>query len=105
MMDEWECDVMVLEDFTLLAPSVRGGWSSDRTGLSSVRVAMAVYALWPFVGEPPELVWHAPGKMKVIDSGRLKRYGFWIVRSEHARDAAKHLLVYLRSLGIAPDPV
>lgn len=98
---EWSCDVLVLEDFTLLAPSVRGGWSSDRTGLSSVRVSAMIYAL---VDSLVTVEWAMPGKMAVITSARLRNYGFWVVGSEHARDAAKHLLVYLRSLGLAPDP-
>ena len=100
MVEKSSIDVLVVEDFTLLPPSVRGGWSSDRTGLSSVRVAAMLAVLF----EGDELVWQNPGAMRVITSQRLKNYGFWIVGSEHARDAAKHLLVYLRGIGLSPDP-
>ena len=91
-----QVDRVVIEDFILLPASVKGGMNSGREGLSSVRVGALVYAFvrdyWP----DSEIYWQYPSVMKVIDSDRLKRAGMWVKGSEHARDAAKHLLIHLR---------
>lgn len=92
-----EGDHFVVEDFILLPASVKGGMNSARSGLSSVRVASSLYALLRTQGwSDDEVYWQQPSVMTVIDSGRLKRAGMWVIGSEHARDAAKHLLIHLR---------
>lgn len=91
-VDRW-----VIEDFILLPASVRGGMSMDRSGLSSVRVGASLYTFLRTMGWGDEdIYWQMPSVMTVIDSGRLERAGMWVVGSEHARDAAKHLLIHLR---------
>ena len=91
-VDRW-----VIEDFILLPASVKGGMNSARSGLSSVRVSCALYTVLRTMGwDDEEIYWQQPSVMTVINSERLKNAGMWVVGSEHARDASKHLLIHLR---------
>lgn len=93
-------DVLVMEDFILLPPSVKGGWSSKREGLSPVRIIAMVEAIFRERDLFPEIEYQMSSAMSVITSERLKKRGFWVVGTEHGRDAAKHLAVYLRKKGL-----
>lgn len=93
----YEPDRLVVEDFILLPKEVKGGMSSERSGLSSPRVASMLFCMALERGwADADIYWQMPGVMKVITSDRLKNAGMWVVGSEHARDAAKHLLIHLR---------
>lgn len=109
MLYRFGAEVGIIEDFILLPPEVHGGWSSDRKGLSPVRIAARMDQeianhVWP-AGVPPEIVMQMPGERTIITPERLKRWGLWVTKSKgggkDAMAALQHLIVYGRKLNNA----
>jgi len=85
-----ELTCVVLEDFILRERT------SDRSLLSPVRLnAMLTQTI---TSERPELsvVLQSPSDKSVIRDDQLKRWGLWSVGQQHARDATRHLVLWLR---------
>lgn len=86
-------ELVVIEDFLL-----RGRFSTtDREGLSPVHVTSRFMGRYEYVCPGAEFdVTQLAGQVKpVITNDRLRRAGLW-VKGEHARDAVRHGVMYLR---------
>lgn len=87
-----EISTVVMEDFIL-----REG-TQDRSLLSPVRLEARTEA---YVFEDDELevdvhLQSASDMKRTVTEERLKRWGFWVPGQRHARDALRHLLLYMR---------
>lgn len=98
------CDVVLIEDFILQGGSLRaGGVNKNRDGLSPVRITAVLLGLlrercgWGVGCTEGEVVFQMPAQKDTITNQRLKLFDMWFVGKQHARDAGRHLLVYLRS--------
>jgi len=79
-----EADVIVCESFSL-----RPGMPS--VNLEPCYVIGVLYAL-----ASQEVVMYPPSYKVFCDNDALKRLGFYIVGQQHARDAVRHAVAYLR---------
>lgn len=78
---------LVVEDFALRG--VRR--LSDRSALDPVRVAAGMEAL--LLRGDVEIEYQQPGEaMGYVTNERLRRWGVWVVGSEHRRDAVRHMV-------------
>lgn len=87
LVDEWPEARLVIEDFILRKQS------QDRAMLSPVRLtAIVEWAVRPryFLRQQPALA------MTTITDDRQKAAKLWIPGQEHARDAVKHCLTFLK---------
>lgn len=120
-----EPDVLVIEDFILLPPQAmkkKGGWSSDRRGLSPTRlgyglklllsIAREEHAGWQsWDGDLPwvfrvTLEWQMASAMDVVPEKWLRQHGLWRTPTQiegsrpgdgpHCMDALRHLIVWSR---------
>jgi hypothetical protein len=86
-------DVLVIEDFILTI-----GAKSDRHALAPVRVTerliATVIATKSWTGRVANYQSSAMAKSKATDS-RLRAAGLWIKGQRHARDAVRHLVIYV----------
>lgn len=92
VLEEYGCGVVVLEDF-ILRSSVK-----TRDLLSPVRINAAIsYGLHSggWVGVAVELQTATDAK-GVLTDARLRRKGLWVPGKDHANDAIRHMLLYLR---------
>lgn len=89
-------DVIVVEDFIL-----RPTGNARRSGLSPVRITARLEAL--AFSFDLDLTWvyqQASAAKGVVTDERLKGLGLWVRGAPHARDAIRHLVLYLRSAKI-----
>lgn len=97
-------DVVVYEDFRL-SPGNRGGWS-PRVGLSPVYCMAWIQGIAVGEGVLDGVLWVAqmPGERSVISSAMLSAVpGLWVRGGlGHSHDAGRHLLVWLRKMGLEP---
>lgn len=110
-----EVHTLVIEDFIL---RVGKGMSSAREGLSPVRITSLIEGLlmerhcgtaaplgeqpWELVRElsMPTIVYQQPSSAKSFaNRDRLERWGLWEVGARHARDAWRHVALYLAEVG------
>lgn len=90
MIDTFRPDVLVVEDFVLRVARA----SPARSLLSPVRVTSMLE--WRFAGELRIVKFSAADAKSVITDRRLKSLGFWVSGSNHARDAVRHMLLFVR---------
>lgn len=93
-----ECEILCIEDFILTGPA-RGGWSSDRRGLSPVSVTYALLGILRQSGWQGRVYWQTPAQKEVINNDRLKALGLYVKGSEHIRDALRHMELWRRTHG------
>lgn len=90
-----EISTVCIEDFILRE------WTQDRSLLSPVRVGAKVeysMAVSGVIKADVHLQSSSDAKRTVTDE-RLKRWGFWVEGQPHARDALRHLLLFMREVG------
>lgn len=100
--DEWEFrlrPVLIIESFQL-RPSKARGAGSDPKMLDPVRVTEGILAvLWSRkvnvedLFDEERIVFQTPQEKASVTSDRLRRFGLWIPKSDHKRDAMRHLVV------------
>lgn len=83
-------DRVVSEDFTL-----RKGTKS-RDLLSPVRLVSSMFAELQRVSLPVQLHLQDASIKSNVDDDTLKRLGLWFEGQQHARDAARHVVYYVR---------
>jgi hypothetical protein len=82
---------IVLEDFILRERT------SDRSLLSPVRLNAKLEDKFRESMPRVELTLQSPSNAKTtVTNERLKRWGLWSVGEQHARDATRHLILWLR---------
>jgi len=102
-IEKFRPSVLVIEDFIL----DMGRASGKRNLLSPVRLtSMIEYGLR--ISPVEEVRWlAAPGRLEfqsaanaktVVTNSRLRQWGLWKVGEQHARDAIRHAVLYLRRL-------
>lgn len=99
LVGEWMPDLVMMEDF-ILRPDSRGRVSTtDRSGLSPVRI-MSMFEVWLFSVIMEEGVWSGqygralPSEcVGMVSDLRLKRLGLWVRGQEHVRSAVRVALV------------
>lgn len=94
-LDTFEADVLVVEDFTVYAGKAGEVSSGGAVPLAPVRVGSMLALAAELAVMDVEYQMASMAKTTVTDE-RLKRWGFWTKGSDHARDATRHLLTYLR---------
>lgn len=85
-----EITTVVIEDFILRERTM------TRDLLSPVRITAALYVLLCQHEWKMQVVLQSPSDKSVINDERLKALGLWAVGQRHARDAYRHLMLYLR---------
>lgn len=89
-------DIVVVEDFIL-----RPTGNARRSGLSPVRITARLETLCAARGLDVEWVYQQASAAKgVVTDTRLRDLGLWVRGQVHARDALRHLVLYLRSCRI-----
>lgn len=94
-LDAFGADVLVVEDFTVYAGKAGEVSSGGAVPLAPVRVGSMLALAAELAVMDVEYQMASMAKTTVTDE-RLKRWGFWTKGSDHARDATRHLLTYLR---------
>lgn len=89
-------DVCIIESFRLRLPIK----SVESSGLSSARMGFGLACMLDCLGFSGSVVWSQPSNMATIGNARLRALGFWVIGSEHCRDAMRHLAVYGRKEGM-----
>lgn len=93
-LEDWKDGVVVVEDFILRTADKR------RKTMDPIRVTHALEGVLRDRGWRGELVLQQPSAAKsVVTDDRLRRWGLWIVGKPHGRDAVRHAVIYLRSIG------
>jgi len=85
-LEDIDIDLIVCEDFTLR----EGVHGVDLSPVSIIGALEALYVLTP-------IVYQAPKIKPLCDDTRLKKMGFHTPGKQHANDAVRHALIYLRN--------
>lgn len=85
-LENMNIDVIVCESFTLR----EGIYGAD---LSPVSIIGALEALYPTT----KLVYQEPKLKPLCDNERLKKLGIYETGRQHAMDAVRHAIIYLRN--------